>query len=153
MILKVPNFMKDVTNQNIVVLSWFMLQLQRAYPDIRIRSKGNVTHAEFGFYPEDVRSILRHKGYGHNLLAKEPSIERNQLMIGEYSDNDTVVSMRIPGQKADYNITDQKCIELVCYLSGCLNRNLIEPDQKFVKYFKIDSAIKNNFRWAQHTNK
>lgn len=149
--ISVPYYMKDVTNQNLLVLAWLMQTLGKTYPSSKSKLKNNRSYIEFGFHPSDIRTILQFKGNAHTLLEKEHGISK-ELAIGEYSGSETIVKLRATLKKHECTITDQKAIELMCYLSGCLNRNLLEPDLPPVKYFNLDRTIREWFYYKQTSN-
>ena len=160
MILTVPSYAKDCTNQNLLVLMWLMKRLSLNYPDIRYKDNSEYKKdnpyrrvvkyfSKFGFYPKDIRIILQSKA-DLNKIIKEQGLSEH-MWSAELTGYDSIVEMRLTKESIKVELTDQKCIELICYLSGCLNNNLIEED-KPMKYFTLDSAVKGYFSWQAGWN-
>lgn len=156
MTINVPTFFKECTNERLLVLTWFVLHIGRQWPETREKKKlqymdmkGKVkssteTWIKFGFYPEDIRTIIR-SSVEPNKLIEAAGINEH-LMITELSGQDTLVQMRSSQDSYEYELKDQHLIELVCYLSGCLNGNLIREGLP-TKYYMIDRAVRKRFNW------
>ncbi len=143
----VPGYAHKVTNQNILVLLWLMRKLAKLYPDIKKTEKikyprKHMTFIEFGFYPHDLHMILQCARDSFREIDDAGLTE--YVSIGQLTMHDSVVRMRQIQASYAAEITDQRCIELICYLSGCLNNNLIET-KKPVQHFCLEKAIKNHF--------
>ena len=124
MILSVPAYAHRCTNQNVLVLLWLLRKLAKRYPEIKGRSGMGDNWVEFGFYPKDLHMILQSARDSWREIA-DAGLEE-QITIGELTMHDTLVRAKNTQATFKAEITDLRCIELVCYLSGCLNNNLIE---------------------------
>jgi len=145
MTITVYDWAKDVEDQNLLILLWFIRKVGLHNKDARyIDKKTRKKFLRLGFYPDDISTILRSKSNGND-IAKKNRVE-DHVRFGYYHGNETVVEMDL-GHTADVEITDQSNIEMFCYLSGCLNNNLIEH-QRPPKFFHIGKAVRSRFRWA-----
>ena len=142
MILSVPAYAHRCTNQNVLVLLWLMRKLGKRYPDLREKVPGFKTFIEFGFYPKDLHMILQSARDPWREIA-DAGLDDN-ITIGELTMYDSTVRMRNTQASYKAEITNPRCIELICYLSGCLNNNLIE-EEKPVKYFMLEGSLKKHF--------
>ena len=143
----VPSYAYKVTNQNVLVLLWLMKKLGKLYPTLKkskkiLYPKKHMTFIEFGFYPHDLHMILQSARDSFREIDDAGLTEF--VSIGQLTMHDSVVRMRNTQASFKAEITDQRCIELICYLSGCLNNNLIETE-KPAHYFCLEKAIKNHF--------
>lgn len=153
MTLSVPTWAAACKNENLLVLIWFMKRLARTYPDIKEIIPGDyvdtyrrskLIYSKFGFYPQDINNILQTKLTPNKLIDREGLLE--WINVAELTGYDTMVSMQLTQQAEVVEITNQKCIETVCYLAGCLNRNLIE-DERPLHFYNLDRAVKGRFNW------
>ena len=142
MTIIVPAYAHRCTNQNVLVLLWLMRKLGGLYPDELKYVEKATRFIEFGFYPKDLHMILQ-SGRDPWREVADAGLDDN-ITIGELTMHDSTVRMRNTQATYKAEITDPRCIELVCYLSGCLNNNLIE-EEKPVHYFMLESALKKHF--------
>ena len=145
--IKVPAYAHNCTNQNVLVLLWLMRKLGKMYPDLKKSQKiryprKHKTFVEFGFYPKDLHMILQSARDSFREIDEAGLTD--QVTVGQLSMYDSVVRMRNTQASCTKELTNKRCIELVCYLSGCLNNNLIESE-KPVHHFILEDAIRKRF--------
>ena len=153
--LRVPIWAADVENDNILVLLWFMKRIALKYPETKEKKSEKpegdrirrVTyHSCYNFYPSDIRAILQTK-LDFFKQFKKAGIE-NYIELGLLTSESILVKMQLQQETIDLEISDPLCIELVCYLSGCLNSNLIETN-KPVRHFMLDRAVRKRWNWQE----
>jgi hypothetical protein len=153
--LTVPNWAAACKNENLLVLIWFMKRLARLYPDTKEIRSGELVPGEmyrrqkkyfskFGFYPQDINNILQTKLKANKLIEREGLLD--YIDLAELTGYTTMVTMQLTHTSTEVEIRDQKCIEIVCYLTGCLNRNLIE-DERPQHFYNLDTSVKGRFNW------
>ena len=146
--VKVPAWAHNVDKEQYLVLFWMLRTLSQLYPpnSKAERKNRNVRNrAVYDIHKKDIHIMLgRYHGIRKELYSwseVEPNLEFGDLTNEKYR-------FMMDSWRAyhEVELQDQRSIEMVIYLSGCLNANLIEPASGIRTEFGLNDSLRDRFR-------
>ena len=138
--LNIPRWATDEYDDNTIVLLWFLRKIAQKWPLTSLDRYHN-KHFSFCINKEDVETILQTK-YPVQKLYRYSSIKQ-ALTVIDTGDGYTF-QFKSAFKAHMVEISSQRAEEIVIYLLGCLNHNLME-DSKEYNYTLTDKIIRR--RW------
>tara|TARA_R110001606_G_scaffold6446_1_gene28962 strand:- start:1102 stop:1590 length:489 start_codon:yes stop_codon:yes gene_type:complete len=146
--IKIPYWAEEVKDENWIVLFWFLRSLTICYPPYKKRDKagrrrGGGVNAVYHILPSDFNTIVGSRKGPHSVIAQWPTVAEN-FSVGLLADNHRC-TMNSWYDVYEVELKEQRSKDLVLYLSGCLNNNLVTDEPR--TSFAINTAIKGHFQW------
>ena len=149
--VKIPHWAEEVKDENWIVLFWFLRSLTICYPPYLKKDPNKDRRqrklrpsAEYHLLPKDFNTIVGSRKKPHAIIEQWPNVYKN-FRIGLISGNQTRCTMYTWYDTYEVELKEQRAKDLVLYLSGCLNHNLVTEEPR--TDFQINSAIKGHFKW------
>lgn len=148
--LSIPKWATGIDDDNVAVMLWFLRRLSVFWP------KGKKTYTTMSGYSfcikhEDVELMVKDK-FPILKLYKYQSIKDN-LTVADVGTG-YLFQYKQARNTTVYELKERRAQEIVIYLLGCLNHNLIEPEKPKgeISYVLNDKLINRRFTvgdWAK----
>jgi hypothetical protein len=151
--VKIPYWAEEVKEENWIVLFWFLRSLTICYPiDLIQNQKGrprggtNATRkgASYNILPTDFNTIVGTRKGIHRKIDSWPTVAEN-FSLGMISNENYRCTLKSWYDMKEVELKEQRSKDLVLYLSGCLNHNLVTDLPR--TQFQINTALKGHFKW------
>ena len=147
--VKIPIWAEEVKEENWIVLFWFLRSLTICYPpyikrDKAGRRRGGGINAVYHILPKDFHTIVGSRKVPHRKIASWPTVAEN-FSVGLISDENYRCTLKHWYDMKEVELKEQRSKDLVLYLSGCLNHNLVTDEPR--TNFQINTALKGHFQW------
>lgn len=148
--VKIPYWAEEVKDENWIVLFWFLRSLSICYPPYLGKPKKDKKQkqirprAEYHLLPKDFNTIIGSRAKVHTKIEAWPNVHKN-FKVGLISGNQTRCTMLTWYDVYEVELKEQRSKDMVLYLSGCLNHNLVTEEPR--TDFQINSAVKGHFQW------
>lgn len=117
--INVPLWMKDVEDEGLLALSWFLRTVHRKY------GQGEV--GWFQYYITDINTLLGQMVHLETLIEKH-NIDPKFLQVGRALDKKIMIKIAETKAVTKVEIKDPRLVIAIVYIKGCLTKSLIEPD-------------------------
>jgi hypothetical protein len=151
--ITIPRWAKDVKDENWLVLFWFTRNLTVCYPPYAEATRTGIRHendkkklvAQYHMLPTDLTTIVGQMGRLQKTIAEWPEVAKN-FQLGLLTNESTRITLRTWKLSSKVTIKTQRAKDLVLYLSGCLNRNIMTDEPR--TDFHINYAVSGRFRYT-----
>tara|TARA_R110000744_G_C19245599_1_gene549710 strand:+ start:237 stop:734 length:498 start_codon:yes stop_codon:yes gene_type:complete len=148
--VKIPWWAEEVKDENWIVLFWFLRSLTVCYPPYIIAKKAGTfkstkkLEATYQFLPRDINTMLATRASLHKKIATWPTVAEN-FTLGLISNQITRCTLKTWALTHTVELKEQRSKDMVMYLSGCLNHNLIADTPR--TDYQINTALSGHFQW------
>ena len=144
--IKVPHWAEDIDRQEYLVLFWFLRSLTQCYPPNLGHKKGQKKFKPvYDIYKKDIHVMLGTYVEIRKSLYQWPEVEAN-LEMGHLSNQRYRFILNQHRTYVEKEITDRRCEDMILYLSGCLNHNLVESKMGMKTEFGLNDALRDRFK-------
>ena len=144
--VKIPEWAVECNDENWIVLFWFLRSLTISYPPYNNKQPGDIKRPDFiyAMLATDFNTLTGSRIDHHIKIATWP-LMKNQFKLGIVSNNDYSCRMVTWHKTVTKELKTRRAKDLVLYLSGCLNNNIISEEPRTTFY--MNSAVKGHFAW------
>ena len=132
MTIKIPTWLRHSDNQSVLVLFWFLHEVQMKYPS------NNKTGYSFMIYKDDVHKILNSDSWPIDLL---PNLKAVHSAVNCFSSGDCyVISAWRVRQRyfIDKVIDEERCLKIVAHLKTRLAEGVLEKTKDGFETIEIN---------------
>jgi hypothetical protein len=144
--VKIPEWAVECNDENWIVLFWFLRSLTQAYPPYlnRDRTKKGTPSFIYSMLATDFNTLIGSRHDHHRKIQSWPLMNKN-FKLGQVSNNDYSCRMFSWHCTVTKELHTRRAKDLVLYLSGCLNNNVISEEPRTAH--AINTALKGHFSW------
>lgn len=144
--VKIPEWAIECNDENWIVLFWFLRSLTISYPPYKTRQPGDSKRPDFVYsmLATDFNTLTGSRMDHHKKIESWPLMKK-QFKLGIVSNNDYSCRMSTWHHTVTKELKTRRAKDLVLYLSGCMNNNIISETPRTTFY--MNSAVKGHFAW------